>query len=184
MLGLSALFAVSATVAVAQGQTFNQIDRDRSGTLDPAELQAAFGAAGNTTLAAYDRDGDGTLSLDEASRSGGDDADGDIGDEGEEVARDTHSFSPDAQRALSKFDENGDGMVTRNEVRASDDAPGDRGRDSDRGDSSGRDSGGRDSGGRDSGGRDAGGRDSGGRGNDGGHGKGNGGDKGKGRGRG
>lgn len=124
---------VAASSAVAL--SFTEIDLDGDGRLDATEFATASPTARAPYVKLYDRDGNGIATVDEV-RAASEflkegvtvqdmdlDADGEL--EGGEVE---HVFSVSAQTALSKFDENGDGTVTLDEVRTSDTPVGTRGR--------------------------------------------------------
>ncbi len=124
-------FAASSAVAL----TFSEIDLDGDGTLNATEFAAAYPEAAATYFSLYDRDGNGAATADEVRtasellKEGVTIQDMDLDEDGE-LERDEveHVFSAGAQAALSKFDEDGDGKVTLDEVRASDDPVGARGR--------------------------------------------------------
>lgn len=65
---VSALTGVGALVMLspAYGAGFVELDTNSDGQLDLAELQAAFDVHAETTLEAYDVDGDGMISVEEA----------------------------------------------------------------------------------------------------------------------
>ncbi|GGB22086.1 hypothetical protein GCM10011324_35130 [Allosediminivita pacifica] len=196
--------ALSTTLALADGQAFGTIDTNDDGFLDRAELDGAFGAAGGSTLDRFDSNGDGIVSRDEAvAADEADDDDGaptfdeiDLDADGQlEPDELEHVFGERAQAALAKFDADGDGRVTLDEVRSSDDPKGERGRDrsaartggkdrdvASRGRSEDRESRGRDRDREDRSDRGQGGKGGGNRGGNGGGGGGNGGGKGGGRG--
>lgn len=67
--GLLSSFACLGTVAMlssASAAGFSELDANADGQLDLAELEASFGANGQSTLEAYDSDGDGMISVAEA----------------------------------------------------------------------------------------------------------------------
>ena len=52
-----------ATHATAQGLSFDDIDTNRNGTLDGAEIAFAFGPSAQAALLKFDANGDGTVTL-------------------------------------------------------------------------------------------------------------------------
>ena len=127
LLGLS--FGLSlATAGQAQEVAFADIDANGDGVLSAAEFSATFPNAGAGDFAALDRDGDGFVTTSEVS--GSEDvtfADADTNGDGVLTGDELDHFSPRAQQALMRFDRDGDGFVTLNEVRSSDDPVGERG---------------------------------------------------------
>ena len=129
------VLALSATLALADGQAFGTIDTNNDGLLDRAELEGAFGDAGANTLDRFDANGDGAVSRDEAVAAGGEEDDGELTFEEIDLDADgeleedelEHAFGERAQAALAKFDADGDGRVTLDEVRSSDNPKGERG---------------------------------------------------------
>lgn len=130
---LAAGLGLAASSAAAL--SFAEIDLDGDGSLNAAEFAAAYPEAAATYFNLYDRDGNGVATVDEVRaasellKEGVTIRDMDLDEDGklerEEVE---HVFSVGAQAALSKFDQDGDGTVTLDEVRASDDPVGTRGR--------------------------------------------------------
>ena len=136
-IALVAVLALGGTAASAA--TFGELDTDRNGLLTVDEFTAAYGDAGQAAFERYDTDGSGGVTLREIAAGtsrqtetgdgnvtfGDLDTNGDgVIDRGEMVDH----FGPRAQTALARFDANGDGYVTLNEVRSSDDPVGERGR--------------------------------------------------------
>ena len=67
--GLLSSLACLGTVAMlssASAAGFSELDANADGQLDLAELEASFGANGQSTLEAYDTDADGMISVAEA----------------------------------------------------------------------------------------------------------------------
>ncbi|MBS0125283.1 EF-hand domain-containing protein [Thetidibacter halocola] len=140
-----ACFAIVIAAGLASGPafaaTFSELDTDGNGRLSVEEFTEAFGEGGQEAFDSYDANGDGSVSLNEVranADASGTEEDGDGGvtfgdldtngdgviDKGEMIDH----FGARAQQALAKFDANGDGYVTLNEVRSSDDPKGARGR--------------------------------------------------------
>ncbi|MEM8978870.1 MAG: hypothetical protein AAGD04_05260 [Pseudomonadota bacterium] len=82
LLLTTALFALSLSPALAGGASFASLDTDENGTISAEELAEVFGEEGaSNVLERLDEDGDGTVSLDEATaaqnaRGGGGDGEG------------------------------------------------------------------------------------------------------------
>jgi hypothetical protein len=68
---LAMTVALLGSTALAQAINFSQIDTNGDQILQQEELVAAFGDVGAATVAALDTDGDGNVSLEEASDTGG-----------------------------------------------------------------------------------------------------------------
>ncbi len=129
------LMATALLATPALSLTFAEIDVNGSGSLDAEEFAAAYPDAPEAYFMVYDQNGDGAANVDEVRdastllSSGVSVDDLDLDEDGklerEEVQ---HVFSAGAQAALAKFDADGDGTVTLDEVRASDDPKGERGR--------------------------------------------------------
>ncbi|WP_227417963.1 EF-hand domain-containing protein [Roseitranquillus sediminis] len=123
-----------AVSASAQSVSFADIDANGDGALDSIELEASFGDVAGDVAAKLDGNGDGLVTRDEASAGQQEEDDpqtfGEIDLDGDgvlEAPEFEHAFGPEAQVALAKFDANGDGVVTLDEVRSSDDPKGERG---------------------------------------------------------
>jgi hypothetical protein len=122
----TALFLILATAASADSKSFVEMDINGDGALDASEFSAAFGSEGAALFETLDSNQDGMVTTDEVTEaSSGDidddelqeaDLDGDGIVEGHEIQ---HVFGPRAQKALAKFDADGDGHVTLDEVRSS-----------------------------------------------------------------
>ncbi|WP_432256515.1 EF-hand domain-containing protein [Limimaricola sp. AA108-03] len=129
------LMATGLLATPALSLTFAEIDADGSGSLDAAEFANAYPDAPETYFMVYDQNGDGVASPDEVRqasrllRSGVSVDELDLDEDGElEREEVQHVFSAGAQTALAKFDADRDGTITLDEVRASDDPKGERGR--------------------------------------------------------
>ena len=129
--------------------TFGELDTNNDNQLELSEFQAAFGdEQGTVYFNAYNGTGetaDAFVTPEEitsynASNFPAEDGSGPLLTESEFAEADVNEdgliskgemfdhFGPAAQTALAKFDGNGDGIVTLNEVRSSDDPVGERGR--------------------------------------------------------
>jgi Ca2+-binding EF-hand superfamily protein len=142
--------ALGLATSGAYAATFDEIDSDLSGDLSLEEFKSAFLGEGETLFDMYNTDaGDGTAEVvtkDEitdynTANYSSDETDPalTLSDEAFDVADVNEDgviskgemldhFGPEAQVALAKFDKNGDGIVTLDEVRSSDDPKGERGR--------------------------------------------------------
>ncbi|MFD1340823.1 hypothetical protein [Litorisediminicola beolgyonensis] len=133
----SSLIAICASLglaAAAHAAVFSEIDTDGDDLISASEYEAAFGTSDG--FERYDTDASGYASRDEVTGAGGkvhksgkltfsdidEDDDGELDEEELE-----HAFGEGAQAALAKFDRDGDGVVTLDEVRSSDDPKGERG---------------------------------------------------------
>lgn len=107
------LMWAAAGFAAAQGDSFGGLDRDKSGTLEQAEIEG--GAA--QVFRKADKSGDGALDQKEFTAAGGKRLRFDEIDTDKNGRIDLNEFRAAAMKRFQELDRNGDGRIDSQEIR-------------------------------------------------------------------